>query len=64
MKIIKEKHISLIKRGDTILHNGDEKTLTREHIKRGGFMGTTIWGDSYRAGSQLVKVVTYELDPS
>ena len=30
MKTIKEKHISLVNHGDTILHNGKEKTRTEK----------------------------------
>ena len=56
MQIV-EKHISRIRVGDTILHNGEIKTLNANYLKRGGFMGESIWGDSYHSGMKPVKVV-------
>jgi len=53
-----KKHIREVRAGDTILHNGDMKTLGASNIKRGGFMGDTIWGDSYQSGHKLVVVLT------
>ena len=55
-KII-EVHISTIKNGDTILH-ADNKvtTVCNNNIKR-GFCGITLFGDSYRSGTVLVKKI-------
>ena len=44
-------HINTIKPGDTVLHLGQLITMSPSTLKRGGFLGTTIQGDSYRAGS-------------
>jgi len=52
--MIKLTHISLIAAGDTILHNGKLMTVCNNNIKR-GFMGITIFGDSYRLGNIPVK---------
>lgn len=50
----KKVHISTIKHGDTILHSdGLITTVGRKNIKR-GFCGITLFGDSYRMGTQLV----------
>ena len=54
---IKEVHISEIKRGDTILHvDGEARTICDSNIKK-GFCGKTLFGDSYRGGSLLVKKI-------
>lgn len=51
-----EVHISQIQPGDTILHtDGKVRTVCRSNIKRGGFMGTSLFGDSYRSGTIPVK---------
>ena len=50
-------HISKISAGDTIVHNGKLTTVCGNNIKRGGFCGDTLFGDSYRLGTQLVKKV-------
>ncbi|HEY8331540.1 MAG TPA: hypothetical protein VIO83_09470 [Pseudomonas sp.] len=52
-------HISEIRAGDTVSHNGCLRTVGRSDIKRGGFMGTTLFGDSYRLGHTLVERVTF-----
>lgn len=56
---VSEVHIDLVKVGDTVIQNGEMKTVGRNFLKRGGFMGTTLWGDSYRSGRDLVKVVSF-----
>ena len=56
MKII-EKHISDIRHGDTIEHNGKLMTVCNSDIKRCDFMGITIFGDSYNLGYKAVKFV-------
>ena len=52
-----QTHISLISAGDTVEHNGELKTVCGNNIKR-GFMGITLFGDSYRLGSLPVIKVT------
>ena len=52
----KLKHISTIKGGDTILHNGIIMTVCEKDITS-GFEGVAVFGDSYRGGAKLVKVV-------
>jgi len=54
---IKSVHISQIASGDTIEHNGKLTTVCANNIKRGGFCGDTLFGDSYRSGTILVKKV-------
>ena len=55
--IIKEVHISQISAGDTIHHDGAIRTVCGKDIKKDGFMGTSIFGDSYKSGHNLVKRV-------
>lgn len=52
---IKEVHISTIKHGDVILHNGDIKTVSRYFMKLDKFMGLTLYGDCYNFGYKPVK---------
>lgn len=52
-----EVHIDNIKSGDTIEHNGQIKTVSKKDIKIGGFMGTTIFGDSYSIGHKKVTLI-------
>ena len=52
-------HIDLIQPGDTVEIDGQLKTVSRDVI-RWGFMGKTLWGDSYRLGTQLVRRAAIE----
>ena len=54
MKTTSAIHISLIRNGDTIIHNGVLKTVCNKDIKS-GFCGITIFGDSFRMGTILVQ---------
>jgi len=47
-------HITEIKSGDAIMHNGELKTVCNRTLKRSEFMGTTLFGDSYSLGYKLV----------
>ena len=58
---IREVHISTIKAGDTILHlDGLTRTVCENNIRRGGFMGTSLFGDCYKLGKISVKKVLIE----
>lgn len=48
-------HISQIRNGDTIFHNGFERTINKEFIKRSSFMGISLFGDNYNSGTIKVK---------
>lgn len=52
-------HISQIKPGDTVFHNGELKTVCRNNIKHDRFVGYTLFGDSYRLGSVNVRKVIF-----
>ena len=43
-------HITDLRIGDTVIHNGIPVTVGKENLKHCKFMGTTLHGDSYRAG--------------
>lgn len=47
-------HINLIRVGDVVEIDGILKTVGKNNLKR-GFCGTTLWGDSYRSGTMLVR---------
>lgn len=49
-------HICDIYQGDTVLHDNVLKTVCRSDIKD-GFCGRTIFGDSYKSGTVLVKKI-------
>ena len=51
----KDVHISTIKAGDTIEHNGELLTVCNYDIRHSEFMGATLFGDSYRLGRKPVK---------
>ncbi|MBA1203636.1 hypothetical protein G7009_18095 [Pseudomonas capeferrum] len=52
-------HINMIRSGDTVFHNGELRTVCNSDIKRGGFMGTSLFGDSYRLGYLPVQLVRF-----
>ena len=55
-------HISTIKAGDTIIHNGEVKTVSGNNIKYCSFMGVSLFGDSYNLGHKLVtKIIDNKL---
>ena len=52
--------IKQIKTGDTVMVNGKMKTVSHTSFGGDGFMGRTLFGDSYYLGRKLVdKVVIY-----
>lgn len=53
----KSVHIDDIKPGDVVFHDGKIMTVNDKDLKKGGFMGTTLFGDSYRSGSKKVELV-------
>ena len=55
----KEVHISTIKWWDTVIHDGHMRTVGKKDIKHGGFMGSSLFGDSYKMGSILVKKIIF-----
>lgn len=55
--VCKPVHIDTIRAGDTVEHNGVFKTVCPGDLKS-GFMGTTLFGDSYRLGTQPVMRAT------
>lgn len=57
---IKEVHIDDIRVGDVVEIDGVLKTVSHENIRKGGFMGSSLWGDSYRMGTKLVKLAIIE----
>lgn len=58
--VITDVDKELIRVGDTIYHDGKLQTVSPGDIRRGGFMGLTIFGDSYRLGRQKVKRVQFK----
>lgn len=56
--IIKPVHKDEIKAGDTILLDGELKTVCGNDIRK-GFCGTTIHGESFKLGLEQVKRVHF-----
>lgn len=54
----KQVHISTIKPGDTVIHNGHMRTVCANNITHSDFMGRQLFGDSYRLGHKKVTLVT------
>jgi len=52
------KHITTIRAGDTVVHNGELRTVCNTDISRVDLLGVTLFGDSYRAGHKSVIKVT------
>lgn len=50
-------HKSEIKIGDTVVHNGELRTVGKESITKDEFMGLLLFGDSYRMGCKMVELV-------
>ena len=50
---IQPTHISEIRPGDTVEIDGYLKTVCHGDIRK-GFMGRTLWGDSYHLGAKPV----------
>lgn len=60
MNTTEEKvHISRIRVGDTIIHEGVMQTISGNNIKTCPFMGTTLFGDSYHLGYKLVTRINF-----
>ena len=56
---IENVHKDRIRVGDTILLDGELKTVCNNNIRRGGFCGTTIHGESFKLGLEPVKRVHF-----
>ncbi len=52
-------HISNIKCGDVVEINGIDYTVGKKDIKYDSFMGYTLRGDSYRNGTDPVRLKVY-----
>lgn len=57
-------HKNAIVAGDTILLDGELKTVSRSNIRHDPFMGKTLFGDSFKLGLQLVQRVTFVQKPT
>ena len=57
--IVEPVHKDEITAGDTILLDGKLKTVSRNNIRRGGFYGTIIHGESFKLGLEPVKRVHF-----
>ncbi len=55
--VTEKRHISRLRAGDTILHNNKDMTVSSDDLKS-GFMGITVFGDSYRLGTVPVILIT------
>jgi len=58
---IREVHISTLKAGDTVNHNGLVQTLCSKDIGQCSLFGASIFGDSYKGGNVKVKKVLFRV---
>ncbi|EPF2246564.1 hypothetical protein ACSP9K_005022 [Citrobacter werkmanii] len=56
---IVECHISQIKPGDTVEHEGQLRTVSKRNIGWTEFFGTSLFGDNYQLGSIKVRKVIF-----
>lgn len=56
---LKATHIDEIRVGDVVEFDGHLRTVGKDNLKHGGFLGTTLWGDSFASGSIMVMRVIY-----
>jgi hypothetical protein len=57
---VESVHISQITVGDTIIHDGEMRTVNANNIKNDSFLGRSIFGDSYNLGTKKVIKVMIE----
>jgi hypothetical protein len=51
-------HISMVRVGDLILHDGQVRTVCNKDLKYDSFLGYTLWGDSYKLGyAPVIQVI-------
>ncbi|OON35642.1 hypothetical protein BTJ39_22475 [Izhakiella australiensis] len=58
MRIV-ECHISQIKPGDTVEHEGQLRTVSKRNLGRTEFFGISLFGDNYRLGTIKVRKVIF-----
>ncbi len=52
-------HVSKITVGDTVIHNGEMRTVCRRTFSHDSFVGLMLWGDSYNMGRILIERVLF-----
>lgn len=57
--LVTEVKIGEITVGDTVMHNGELRTVSRSSFTRDSFFGVLLFGDSYNLGMTMVKRVTF-----
>jgi hypothetical protein len=57
--IPEQVHISMIRPGDIVIHQGRDRTISKSNISHDPFMGITIFGDSYHLGLLPVTRLKY-----
>lgn len=50
-------HVSLIRPGDLVLHNGVERTVCQKDLTKIEGMGRALFGDTYALGTKPVTVI-------
>jgi hypothetical protein len=53
-------HISVIRIGDTVEHNGIAKTVCSSNLTYDNFNGFRLWGDSYNLGYKPVTKILFK----
>jgi len=48
-------NLNSVQAGDTVLHKGKLRTVSKSDINRDHFMGVSIFGDSYHIKRKIIK---------
>lgn len=59
MRIV-DCHISQIKPGETVEHEGQLRTVSKRNIGWTEFFGTSLFGDNYQLGTLKVRKVIFQ----
>lgn len=61
---VTQKHINSVVSGDTIIFTDNKLTTVSKNNIKHDILGTTLFGYNYKGGKELVKVVTFCLNPN
>ncbi len=57
---LEKRHISMIRPGDTVAHDGKLMTVCPKNLTHDSFLGYALFGDSYRGGHRPVEVAIFK----
>lgn len=58
-----EVHISSVRRGDIVFHDGKARTVGKKSLRHDMFLGYTLFGDPYLLGTKpVIRFITRDGD--